>query len=452
VVGVGLALRLAHVASVAAYERAHVVPGLDRWLDMEIAEAVAAGDPLGGTLAPYDSAPAYALLLGFIYRAGGRTWTAPLVLQALLGATVPLLLYGAGRRLASVPVGVAAAALAAVYAPAIFYEGLTVKFALVPFAVSALLCALAAATGGTRRSAAAVAAGASTALAVALRPNAIILLPLGLAWIAWRQETRRAVTSILFFALGLFAIATPLAARRMLAAERGDAASLWGIHFFVGSQLRGDGGYTTVVGVTDDIFGHVDDARAVAEASLGHPLTPGEVSRYWFDRGIQEIRGDPWGYVRLLGRKLHRLVATAEEGDFGDDWMPYASQSAALRTGIGFGTVAPLAVLGLMIAAGQRSGLLWAAGSAAAYALSLLVFFVAGRYRLPIVPPMLLLAGAGIVWLGGAWTARPRIALLATALLVGVPAALGVPRGDLVRLVVLVAIAVAAAPWVTRPR
>src|SRR5262249_25706647 len=136
----------------------------------------------------------------------------------------------------------------------------------------------------------------------------------------------------------------------------------------------------------------------------------------------------------------------------GDDWMPYASQSAALRIGIGFGTVAPLAVLGLIIAAGQRSGLLWGAASAAAYALSLLCFFVAGRYRLPIVPPMLLLAGAGIVWLGGAWTVRPRAALLATALLIGVPAALGLPLGDLVRLVVLVALAVAAAPWVARPR
>ena len=435
---IALALRLAHVANVAAYERANVVPGLDRWLDMEIADAVAGGDVLGGPLAPYDSAPAYGVLLGLAYRVFGRGSAAPLVVQALLGAGVPLLLYAAGRRLASARVGLAAAALGAVYAPAIFYEGLSVKFALVPFAFAVLLAALA--TG------AAVAAGAAIAFAVALRPNAIVALPLGLVWIASRSETRAATRTILLFALGLVAVAAPLALRRSLAAERGDAASLWGIHFYVGSQPRGDGGYTLVVGVTDDVFGHVDDARAVAEASRGRSLTPGEVSRYWFGRGIDEITRDPAGYVRLLGRKVRRIVAPAEENDFGDEWAEYAARSAPLRAGIGFGTVAPLAALGLLLAVARRSALLWSAGLAAAYVLTLLLFFVTGRYRLPLVPPLLLLAGAGLVWLGDLWAIRRRSALAVGAVLLAASVALGTPAGDVVRLAVLVATAVVLIP------
>jgi hypothetical protein len=418
---------------------------------MKIAEAVAEGDPLGGPLAPYDSAPAYALLLGLAYRAFGGEWTGPLVVQAVLGAAVPLLLYGAGRRLASTSVGLAAALLAAIYAPAIFYEGLTVKFALVPVAVSALLLALAAAVSATRSGAGAAAAGAATALVVALRPNAIVMLPVGLAWIAWRLAPSAAARAILLFAAGLLAVAAPLALRRSLAAERGEAASLWGIHFYVGSQLQGDGGYTPVVGVADDVFGHVDDARAVAEASRGRPLTPGEVSRYWFERGIEEIARNPSGYVRLLARKLRRLLAAGEDGDFGDDYVTYAARSAALRAGIGFGTVAPLAALGFAIALVRGSGLLWSAVLAAAYGASVLLFFVAGRYRLPIVPPVLLLAGAGLVWLTEAWATRRPTALVPAVVLLGAASvALGAAPGDLVRLAGLVLIAVIAAGLTTR--
>ena len=45
--GLALGLRLAHLASVVRFETSHVVPGLDRWLETEIARAVARGDWLG---------------------------------------------------------------------------------------------------------------------------------------------------------------------------------------------------------------------------------------------------------------------------------------------------------------------------------------------------------------------------------------------------------------------
>ena len=439
-----LAVRLVHLGAVATYERAHVVPGLDRWLDIEIARAVAAGDVLGGAAAPYDSAPAYALMLGIVYRALGPESVGPLVIQAFLGAAVSLLLYGAGRRLASESVGLAAAALAAVYAPAIFYEGLTVKFAAVPFTVSLLLYALAVTTANGPPRAAAVMAGSATAILVALRPNAVVLLPVALGWIAWQRRDARAASAILLFAAGLVAVAAPLAVRRTLAAERGDAASLWGIHFYIGSRLDGDGGYVPVPGISDDVVGHVEDARAIAEADRGRALTPAEVSGYWFERGLAEIARDPGGYLRLVGRKLRRVAAEGEEGDFGDDYASYAALSPVLRAGIGFGTIAPFALLGLTVSVKRRPGLAWTSIVAAAYAISLLPFFVTGRYRLPMIPALLLLAGAGTVWLAGAWRSRRGAAVVATLVLLGAPALLGVSAGALARLTALVVVTVIA--------
>ena len=436
IVTAALALRVAHVASVAAFEAAHVAPGLDRWLQMEIARAVAGGDWLGGPLAPYESAPAYALGLGILYRLGGGRWLVPIVLQAVLGALTPLALYATARRLGSARAGLFAAALAAAYGPAIFYEGLTLKFALMPCTVSALLCASATAATGRRWQAAAAAAGAATALLVALRLNAIVMLPVLVAWIA-RARPAVAARALLLVGFGLVAIAAPLALRRALASAHGEAASLWGIHFYVGSRLDGDGGYTVVPGVADDVFGHVDDARALAEASRGRRLTPAEVSRYWLGRGLEEIRRDPAAYLTLEGRKLRRLLAPGEEDVFGDDYAVYAARSVALRAALTFGAVAPLALLGLVLVAMRRAPLGWCVAVAATYAASLLVFFVTSRYRLPVVPPLLLCAGVALAWLADL-RARPlAFAAAAGGLSVAAWGALGAPPSDVLRLLAL---------------
>src|SRR6266446_2260795 len=86
VFAVALGLRLAHILAVSDFEREHLVRGMDRWLDVTVARAVAHGDVLGGRYARYESAPAYALLLGAAYRTCGRCWRGPLLLQAVGGA------------------------------------------------------------------------------------------------------------------------------------------------------------------------------------------------------------------------------------------------------------------------------------------------------------------------------------------------------------------------------
>jgi len=356
--------------------------------------------------------------------------------QAVLGALTPLALYATARRLGSARAGLFAAALAAAYGPAIFYEGLTVKFALMPFTVSALLCASAAAATGRRWQGAAAAAGAATALLVALRLNAIVVLPVLVAWIA-RARPAVATRALLLVGLGLVAIAAPLALRRALAAAHGEAASLWGIHFYVGSRLDGDGGYAVVPGMADDVFGHVDDARALAEASLGRRLTPTEVSSYWLGRGLEEIRRDPAAYLVLEGRKFRRLLAPGEEDVFGDDYAVYTARSLVLRAGLTFGAVAPLAMLGLVLVAMRRAPFGWCVAVAATYAASLLVFFVTSRYRLPVVPPLLLCAGVALAWLADL-RARPlAFAAAAGALSVAAWGALGAPSSDVLRLLAL---------------
>jgi 4-amino-4-deoxy-L-arabinose transferase-like glycosyltransferase len=179
-----LVLRLAHLYAVwpiLGDQGAEV--GMDRWLAMHVAEAVARGDWLGGWSADYDSAPGYAYLLGGLLRLTGEHWLPPLLVQCVLGALACALVFAIGRRLHSTTVGLLAAGLLAAYAPALFYETLLVKFSLVTVTMAALLCCVLAA-GAQARLLPSLLGGLAFGLLVALRGNAVVLGVPCLWWLA----------------------------------------------------------------------------------------------------------------------------------------------------------------------------------------------------------------------------------------------------------------------------
>jgi hypothetical protein len=445
IVAVGLGLRIAHALVMAEHEAAAAVPGLDRWLTMQIAADVAAGDLGGGEFGPYESSPTYAVLLGFVRRLSGESWLVPLLLQALLGALVAPALFVAGHALWSSRAGLAAAGMAALYAPFIVHEGLTLKFALIPVTVS---MQLAAAACGRSSMAAVAAAGALQAFLASLRPNSLCTLPVILGWLVWRAD-RPPGRVLVAFALGFLIVAIPVGGRRLLAAQAGHAASLWGIHFYVGTLPAGDGGYHVIPGIEDNVFGHVDDARMIAERELGRPLDPGEVSAYWLHAGLDAIRADPTAYLALEGRKVGRMLSAREHDEFGEDMGRYRLLSPALTAAIpGFGVVLPLAVVGLVVAGLRRSPIGWVAAVGAAYALSLLMFFVTGRYRLAMVPPLMLAGGVAVDWLTTSWPRSVAVATLIAGITLILPE---VESVDVVWVAAIIIVAVLAG-WLDAKR
>jgi hypothetical protein len=421
-----LGLRLAYLLTIRGALLDEPPPiGMDRWLEMHIAEAVARGDWRGGWSADYDSGLAYGYLLGALYRAGGERWVVPLAVQAALGAATPVLLWALGRRLYSARVGVVAAALAAVYLPAIFYEVLLVKFALLPVTVAALLLALARARD--RASAGRLlTAGLVAGVLATTRPQAVLLAPV-LAWWLVRGSPglRPKLRMLALAALGAALVVGPFVVRDRLVARSG-GGSVWGIHFYIGTGPEADGAYVSVPGVREDVVGHVVDARRIAETEAGRPLSAGEVSLHWFRRGLAFVRAEPWRYARLELTKLRLALAGGEEGSFGDEYADAKQFSWVLRLPLpGFGAIWPFALVGIVVTLARRGpGLLPL--FVAAYVASLLPFFVTGRYRLPIVPPMLVLAAVGLCAIESALAERRVGAVLgavalAAAALVAVP-------------------------------
>jgi tetratricopeptide (TPR) repeat protein len=174
--------------------------------------------------------------------------------------------------------------------------------------------------------------------------------------------------------------------------------SQFGPNFFIGNNPQADGTYMSLRFGRGAPEYERTDATELAEHATGRTLTPAEVSSYWTDRALTFVTEQPGAWLRLMGRKVALLFNATEMLDT-EAQESHAEWSWPLRIGglFGhFGLLTPLAVAGLILAWPERSRLAVLYVMLAAYAASVVMFYVFARYRLPLVPMLLLFASAGI--------------------------------------------------------
>lgn len=393
-----LAVRLVHVWQMKATPFATVLLGDARGYD-QWARRLAAGDWVGTDV--FYQAPLYPYFLGAIYAVLGADPVAARVIQALVGGGSAVLLAAAAARLFGARTGLVAGLMLALYAPAIFLDGLLQKSVLDVFFVALIIYALARVlTGdGAHRRWWLLVGVAAGALALT-RENALVLVVVLAGWIAVGaagQAARRgrAVTA---FALGVSLVLAPVALRNY--AVSGGVyltTSQFGPNFFIGNNAGADGSYQSLrFGRGSPEFERTD-ATELAERASGHPLTPGEVSAYWRDRAVAFIAGQPGAWLRLMGRKALLLVNASEAIDT-ESQESYAQWSWPLRLLGGLthvGVLLPLAIVGMWATWAERRRLAVFGWIALAFALSTLAFYVFARYRYPLVPLLMLAAAPG---------------------------------------------------------
>jgi len=135
---------------------------------------------------------------------------------------------------------------------------------------------------------------------------------------------------------------------------------------------------------------------------------------------VDYITSQPGDWLQLTGRKVMLLVNATEMLDT-ESQESYAEWSWPLAAGswIGhFGVLIPLTVVGLFVTWPQRRRLWVLHAMAAAYAASVVLFFVFARYRYPLVPFLLLFSAAGIAGGRQFWQAASARLRTATATVV----------------------------------
>lgn len=372
--------------------------GYDLW-----AQRIAGGDWLGNDV--FYQAPLYPYFLGTIYALAGRDLVVVRLVQALVGSISCVFLGLAARQLWSRPAGIVAGLMLALYAPAIFFDGLFQKTVLDVFFVCVSLWLISLLLTADSRGTWLWLGLAMGGLALT-RENAMVFIAVLLAWIGVGRfegsTPRPRLAAAGAFLLGLAIVLVPVAIRNnVVSGGFYITTAQFGPNFYLGNNPTADGTAQSLRVGRGSAEYERQDATELAEHATGRRLTPGEVSQYWIDRAFAYITTQPGNWLKLMARKFALLWNATEMLDT-ESQESYADWSVPLRVGsiVGhFGVLVPLGCLGL-IATWQERRRLWVLyAMIAAYSASVLMFFVYARYRFALVPFLVLFAGAGIVWL-----------------------------------------------------
>ncbi|HKC10998.1 MAG TPA: tetratricopeptide repeat protein [Vicinamibacteria bacterium] len=391
----GLALKATVLIELGDHPLLQPTGVLDSAAYVRLAGQVVGGDyGLGSDV--YYLSPFYVYFLASIFALSAGSLLVVKAVQVVLGALAVGLVFATSRRWQGERAAWIAGVLAAGTGVFTFNEVLILQSALDPLltALALFLLSRALSTGAGRDFAATGAALGALALN---RPNALAYAGVLVVLLGVRnrgRDWRRALA----LACGLAVPIAPVAVRNAVVA--GDfvlISSHGGLNFYIGNNPDADGTYHRVPGITPSIEGQERDARLLAEKAVGRRLRASEVSAYFYARAWDWIREHPGTALLQLCRKI-AYVFNATDLSLNYSYAYYSRDEPTLLRFLVVGPwlLAPLGLWGLAVVWRRTPDFpLW--GSfVPVYALSVAAFFVSSRYRLPLLIPLCVGAGAAV--------------------------------------------------------
>jgi len=349
----------------------------------------------------YEMTPLYAYSLGGVMRLFGESLTVPRILQAVAGSGCCALVALLGCRVFGRAEGIIAGLTMAVYGPAMFHDAQIMKTVLTVVLSTATAATLY--VSGATRPRWLLAGGMLLGLTALCQENMNITIPFLLIWIAWRgwglSWGALAGRAALLLA-GFLAVVSPATIRNYIVS--GDFVLITtggGEVFYTGNNEQASGKYQPPSFVRPDPFFEHEDFRAEAARRLGHPVTRKESDAFWWREGLRFITSHPAAYARLMVDKVATYFNAYERPDNYSyenfrRFIPLLGLPLA-----GFGWVGPAGLLGLTLTARRGAELLPLQATIVAYMISGLLFFTQDRYRMPMIPLLVLFAAHAVMTL-----------------------------------------------------
>ncbi|MFH1748108.1 MAG: tetratricopeptide repeat protein [Planctomycetota bacterium] len=387
VAAVGLAMRVAYLIDYSDSPLFGVASGLDVQAYWEAAQRILAGnwdwqrDTTHGVLYPF-------VLAGWL-RVGGEALAVVRAIQLLLGLAAGIMVAVAIGRRCGTLAAVCTAVLWVLCIPLIYYEAELLCEGTVLLLHAGVLALLipARVVGGWR----AVSVGLLLGLAAITHATAILFALLIIGWLwwhGWRAARGRVFRNAALACLGLALPIIPVAIYNTRAAgELVFLQGTGGLNFYIGNNPAADG--TPYVRPGPDW----DYLLALPGLEAGLPETASH-SGFYYSQAGEHIRTSPARWLLLLLKKAALSVSATE--------ITASTPMSAIRgdvalprwVGIGFGVLLPLALAGLLIGGTRQISPAWLL--ILAYILSQTIYVAAGRYRVPMLPGMFVLAGLGL--------------------------------------------------------
>gem|GEM_PF-700225 len=408
-----------------------------------LADRILAGDIGAGGEVFFHSSAGYPYILALVWAVFGKSLLAARLIQALAGALNAVVILLLARRLFGGKtegegrhgeiVGRIAGLGAALYGYIAFLELDLLMTAYELLAINLGLLALVKFLD-ERRWRHLVGAGLAFGLASLGRPNAwlvAVVLAAFIIIVLWRRGGWKPLKALGAGALviGLcFALILPITLRNSLAAD--DPVLLTsnaGINLWIGNNENATGYWGVPGDMRDRLF---EASRKRAEAAEGRPLKPSEVSAWWGGHAAEFMVRDPVRALGLFGKKALLFFNAYEMPNHLDYYCVRDRGGWALwLMPLGFWLVMPLGLAGLVLWRpwGDKHRLI--AVFMIVYFLMVVGLFVTGRYRAPVVGPLIPFAAWALYDLWRKLRGKDRRGLVKTGLVL-VPAAVLVNWGS----------------------
>lgn len=343
-------------------------------------------------------APLYPYFLALIYKVFGIGFFMPRLVQSILGSLSCVLTYRLGRMIFDEKTGRIAGFICCAYPLLIYFENeLLIPSLLIFLVLGAYRLTLLAAA----RPAGKIpwlTAGVAWGLAAITRPNVLLFAAALPVWL-YRKFRRYFWPAAGVSLLGLVFAIFPVTIRNYLVG-REFVLIAWqgGYNFYIGNNPGADGKTAIVPGTKKSWRGGYFDSKRLAEEALGRKLKNTEVDRYWFEKGVKFIVTMPGRAILLFLKKCYLWLGGVEISNNRDIY--YFTRPTFLKFLLfklpffqfPFGLLLPLALVGVYFARRERRDISLLLYFIGAYSLSFILFFITARYRLTIVPFLIILA------------------------------------------------------------
>ena len=335
--------------------------------------------------------PLYPYLLGTFYKLFGRDLLAVRLLQSVVGVLGLWMLFEAARRLCDLPTAYVALAIGALSKSLAFFDAAILKDFLGVAAVEgALLCSTL--KGPWRWPAVGAALGAGAGV----RSNLLLAVVALAVLLSLRREWKSA--GLLAAAAAAFVL--PITVRNA-AVAKDFVVTTWGggPSLYIGNHPENaTGRYRPPPFLSEgSLEAEERDFRLEAERRLGRPLKASEVDAYWRGQALSFIAGNPGTFLAASSKRLLMLSNAREiPDDLDPAFMARFSWVLKLPLFTWGLLTAPLAAAGIYLAWIERRKFEVPLLLGVAYVASILPFFVFARYRLPLVPILILFAAHAV--------------------------------------------------------
>lgn len=380
-------------------------------------QAIASGDWLSARFTeggPFFYGPVYSYFLGLLFTLFGPGYDAVHLVQGALGLLVPLCLWLVARDLFGRPAALATGLLAALCAPLLFYEQVLLMEGLLTALHAVLLWCVIRTQNPVRRPGLWwLAAGLLAGTATLARSNFLLLLPflaaLPLAYSAGMPEGRRTA----FTRAGLFAAG---------------AAFILALSLARNVAVSGQWVLTTSNGPMNLYIGNAPDSEGILQLPPSYQRLKeqygSESAVPWSAELRRALAASPGAPVRLFFRKLWLFWNSY---DVPDNVSYYAMKRYYPLVAYSPSTwllLVPLALSGAWLTRASWRRQLPLYFYAVGVPVTIALVFVLGRYRLPVLLPLLLWSGAALALLAGRAAARRWKELVPHAMLLAAGVAL----------------------------